>query len=518
MMVCVFAKGQSVAVSGLQSGTWEADTIHVTGDVQVADTLVILAGTTVLFDGFYKIEVADGAVLTAHGSETDSVVFTVADTTGFYVYNSGDGGWNGFHLDNAGSVLLDHCVLQYGKAADTLDRWGGALYINRCKDIVVSNTTFRCNFSREQGGAVYGLSSNVVMSDCSVVGNGVFTGDNLYARYGGGLQFLNCDVSMTGMSFHANLGSSCIGGALSLDSCSVFLDRAVFTDNVGINGGGMYIMRCNHKECRLSNLLFDGNVSGHFAGGLAFKDASPDVSNVLVVNNDSEGVSCSGMFFFEHSSPRLSNCIVYGNYPHHSMGVPDTVQMWVWTFDDDAPEFRNCLIEGGLERIRGYEYIKVFEEVIDTDPRFVDPAGKDFHLKPDSPCVDAGAASTPQYVLEGLDLDGNPRVVHQRIDIGPYECLTAALSMSDDGLPFARLEGNPLGVRSRLVVDLDREDEVKVALFAITGRCVTARTYGVCAVGRNELMVGDLVGDLAPGVYLMEVCANGKRCVLKTIR
>ena len=134
-MACSVAKAQTITVSGLQSGVWEADTVIVTDNVKVQDTLAVAAGTTVLFDGFHSIIVGDNMVFMALGSETDSVVFTVADTTGFHVYNTGKGGWNGFQIDKAGRFLLDHCVLEYGKAADTLDRFGGALFINNCDEI-----------------------------------------------------------------------------------------------------------------------------------------------------------------------------------------------------------------------------------------------------------------------------------------------------------------------------------------------------------------------------------------------
>jgi hypothetical protein len=74
---------------------------------------------------------------------------------------------------------------------------------------------------------------------------------------------------------------------------------------------------------------------------------------------------------------------------------------------------------------------------IDADPCFVAPGywdangtpddanddfwvNGDYHLMPGSPCVDAG---DPNYAaeVEETDLDGNPRVMGGRIDIGAYE-------------------------------------------------------------------------------------------------
>ena len=57
---------------------------------------------------------------------------------------------------------------------------------------------------------------------------------------------------------------------------------------------------------------------------------------------------------------------------------------------------------------------------ISEDPLFVDPCNGDYHLLPDSPCIDAG---DPCYIAESgeTDLDGKPRVIGGRIDMGAYE-------------------------------------------------------------------------------------------------
>ena len=113
VFVSILVYGQNVEVGGLQSGVWDADIVHVVADVKVADSLVVASGTVVLFDGFYSVTVADGASFKAQGTSSDSIRFTVADTTGFHIYNSGKGGWNGFHIEKAGKVCFDYCILEY---------------------------------------------------------------------------------------------------------------------------------------------------------------------------------------------------------------------------------------------------------------------------------------------------------------------------------------------------------------------------------------------------------------------
>ncbi len=55
-------------------------------------------------------------------------------------------------------------------------------------------------------------------------------------------------------------------------------------------------------------------------------------------------------------------------------------------------------------------------------PSFVSPLTGDFHLAPGSPLIDAGApGSELQHGELKTDLEGNPRIVHGRRDVGPYE-------------------------------------------------------------------------------------------------
>ena len=514
LITCIFAQAQTIEVSGNQTGVWDADTVLVVGDVMVPDSLVVMPGTLVLFDGYYGIEVRKDATFKALGTETDSIVFTVADTTGFSDFGSELGGWIGFQLNRADRFILDYCVLEYGKSIDSLVYFGGAISINACEDVHIHHSTFRHNGAYKNGGAIFALDSQVEMQTCSLHHNLVLWAvDNF--NYGGAASFLKCDVEMSEMDFHANDGSCCIGGALSLDSCSVVLDRSAFVDNLGVNGGGLYLIRSNDYECKLSNLLFDDNFTAHFGGGFAICNSSPEVSNVLVINNESWGVNCNGVFFYELCSPVFRNSIIYGNYPGPDNPVIDTVEMWMWTFEETGPEFYNCLIEGGQRFIFQPEYIRAFENIIETNPMFVDAANHDFHLAPDSPCIDAGDPNTPQYVLDGLDLDGNPREVDQRIDIGPYEFSIASV-LKNASVPFAKLIGNPLNAQSRIEFDEAVKGEVELSVYAMTGVCVAQKSLRYEGVQSYNL--GEMAEGLPSGVYLIELKNGNNVCVLKAVK
>jgi hypothetical protein len=106
----------------------------------------------------------------------------------------------------------------------------------------------------------------------------------------------------------------------------------------------------------------------------------------------------------------------------------------VWNNDGSTISINYSDVQGGYTG----------EGNIDADPYFVEPGywadandpnivvepndpnavwiDGDYHLLPDSPCIDAG---DPNYVAapNETDLDGNPRVIGGRIDMGAYETI-----------------------------------------------------------------------------------------------
>ena len=511
------AQAQTIEVSGVQSGLWQADTIKVVDNVKVQDSLCIAPGTTVLFNGFYQIMVGRDARLTALGTETDSILFTVADTTGFHIFNSGRGGWNGIRFEKAGASRFEYCRFQYGKAATDREQDGGAIRIFGSEAVDISHSTLFCNFSRENGGAINAEKTKVTLRDCDVCNNLTYTKiDTVYGMYGGGLNFLNCEVDITGTDFRYNIGESAIGGALCLDSCAAHIDRCRFEHNFGINGAGLYLVRSNDWECSITNSLFANNISGHFGGGLAICESSPLVSNLTVVGNHSIGVNCGGIFFYQHSSPVVMNCIVYGNTNESLIEMP--VQMWSWTYDGFAPEFHNCLVQFGFDRISNNEMIHVYESCIDADPLFADAEAEDYHLTAGSPCIDAGSTETPESVLSGFDLDGMERVKGNQIDMGAYEFSAAGVPETVQNVQVLRVVGNPITPSSYAEINLDKACDLTARLFSIDGKLLSSKHLGRSQAGLNRIEIGELFQTLAKGSYVLVIQGGRKTFAAKVVR
>ncbi|MEW6741867.1 MAG: choice-of-anchor Q domain-containing protein [Planctomycetota bacterium] len=71
---------------------------------------------------------------------------------------------------------------------------------------------------------------------------------------------------------------------------------------------------------------------------------------------------------------------------------------------------------------------------INADPKLLDPAGDDFRLRSDSPCIDKG---DPTFDSLGQDLEGIPRVLDgkllgvRRVDMGAHEFTHVRLAVSE---------------------------------------------------------------------------------------
>jgi len=103
LFICQFSSGQPVIeASGdiSTSTTWSHDTVNITGDIRILDevSLTISPGTIIKFRDHYKFTVI--GTLIAEGAPNDSIVFSIADTSGFYRDSVAEGGWGGLIFNN----------------------------------------------------------------------------------------------------------------------------------------------------------------------------------------------------------------------------------------------------------------------------------------------------------------------------------------------------------------------------------------------------------------------------------
>ncbi len=158
--------------------------------------------------------------------------------------------------------------------------------------------------------------------------------------------------------------------------------------------------------CTISNCIVIGNLA-KWGGG--FAGCTGSINNCTITGNsasDSGGA-------ISYSTAAINNCIISGNFA-------DVNSQFSHCADCPNPTY-SCI----------QDWTGPGPGNIDADPLFIEPGywdvnglwvDGDYHLLPDSPCIDAG---DPNYIAEPneTDLDGNPRVRGDAIDMGAYETI-----------------------------------------------------------------------------------------------
>ncbi len=396
------------------------DTLYITGDMNIAsrDSLVIPAGTMVIFTGHYSINV-QGKII-ADGTPTDSIIFTVVDTLGFSNIYIGAGGWNGIRFEDTpaenDSSLFSYCRFEYGKATgDSANCYGGAIRLVRYHDVHITNSTFVNNYAFMRGGAIHAFKSDLTVEYSLFVQNYAGNDQPEIYGYGGGLNFNGANPKINFCTFKNN-SSTGIGGGVSFDFSNPEMMNCVFTGNFSALGGAIGFLRSAPNRT-IANLLINHNTAMFFGGGIAIISASPQLNNLTITQN--HAAMGGGYYCNEYAFPDLYNSILWNNTGGEP-GNPLGSQVWIWDVYS-APGFYHCDVQYGLAAFGGSMFIGVYENNIDVNPMFANPGNQEFKLTQNSPCINAGTPDTTGLLLPAFDLSMNPRIIHGLIDMGAYE-------------------------------------------------------------------------------------------------
>jgi parallel beta-helix repeat protein/predicted outer membrane repeat protein len=222
------------------------------------------------------------------------------------------------------------------------------------------------------------------------------------------------------------------GGGMTNDNASPTVANCTFVENAAANGGGMYNSndsQTNDTSPTVSNCTFSGNRASRDGGGIYNHDySSPAISNCTFSGNwATDGGAIYNTWI---SSPTVNNCTFYGNSADKGSGIYN--QFFCLTtitnsiFWGNSPDVFAANSESSFSVAHsdvqgGYPGAGN----MDADPRLLDPKNGDFHLHPNSPCIDVGSDSAAG--LPGADFEGDPRILDgdndgdARVDMGADE-------------------------------------------------------------------------------------------------
>jgi hypothetical protein len=253
------------------------------------------------------------------------------------------------------------------------------------------------------GGGVY-CETNAAVSNCLFAGNRAFWS-------GGGAcggEYEDC-VFLTNTSY-------CYGGG----GAGGTFRRCTFRGNTaGREGGAAY-------EARLLQCEAWNNAATNSGGALAWGSAM----NCLLVGNRA-GYSGGGTY-----EAWVTHCTVVSNLGGFVGGgirggnVAENCIVYFNSTTSGVSNIEDC----GVDHTCTTPLPPAGGGNITNDPCFANMAAGDFHLAPNSPCVDAGTNAGVQVDLDGTvrPLDGNNDHVAGH-DMGAYELLCPAADSDNDG-------------------------------------------------------------------------------------
>ncbi|MHC4736742.1 MAG: choice-of-anchor Q domain-containing protein, partial [Planctomycetota bacterium] len=415
-------------------------------DIEAYET--ILSGDLLGNDepNFVNYEENSYHVVTGSGTDEtavlDGVTITAGNANGYFAGPTARGG--GMYNEYGNPTILN-CTFTRNSAGQS----GGGI----CNHISSSPNLTNCTFSRNSTDVYGGGMSNRISSSPALT-NCTFSSNSADICGGGMNNYDQSSPTLTNCTFSGNSASRDGGGMYNRDSSSPALTNCKFTGNSAIlyGGGGMRNIESNPT---LTNCTFNNN-SANRGGGISNWLGSPIVSDCTFSSNSAE---LGGAVLNWQCSPMLANCTFSNNsagiggaiYQFNSISTLINCILW----GNTAPSGSQIHNDGTSSTEVTYSDVQggwPGQGNIDADPCFVQlgywvqpPPGHpgddiwvegDYHLLHGSPCINTG---DPDYIAEPdeTDLDGKPRVIGGRIDMGAYEFnhIDGSGSSDDDSTP-----------------------------------------------------------------------------------
>ena len=415
-----------------------------------------------------EIWVAKGTYRPTNGTDRD-VSFVLKDGVKMY------GGFAGNETNlNQRNVGENETILSgdLGTQGNNQDNSYHVVNVSNTSDnSVLDGFTISEGNANNNGGGIYSVNSQAILSNLIVKNNNASSGGGIYAQ--------NSDLQQITNVVFINNNATTRGGAIYSDKSDLIIDGTTFNGNYAENGGAIYTADSSNSSVNLEikNSQFYGNLaSGHHflsgRGGAIYNSlGSPTIENVSFLNNgainnggaiySSSGTPTIDRAIFKDNLAKLSgggiyntgtssdtvvvNSLFEGNISPFGAGIyNDNINTSIVnnTFTNNKSRF------GAAIRTKGSDIPNVANSIfwqndsivnsnpiankdnanttianssILEDPKFVNPDNLDFRLANDSPAVNTGDNNA--IVVYNQDLAGNNRIAGNTVDKGAYEGL-----------------------------------------------------------------------------------------------
>jgi hypothetical protein len=386
----------------------------------------------------------------------------------------------GICVDSASITLID-CLLKNNRAY--WGKGGGiALFDGLAR---INGTTIQGNDAAGNGGGVYPFLSDVSFEDCGLLSNSC-------SSDGAGMYADSSEVSLLRCTVRGNMAYDGGGGVSAQHMAHVAFDSCTIVDNACGIGRGAGLC-CWRAEMDVRNTLIARNSSFDHGGGLCIKvDSRIDLTNCTIANNyvmERDRFHFGGMMTAFGTVATFRNTIFYGNSGNPLGNSGAVVRAYYCVLDGQLPD-------GDTQGT----------EIRQVDPLFHDAVNGDYHLRPESPCIDAGDPASP------LDANGT------RADIGAFGMNDFDISPTaptPPGSPTALDQNipNPFNPSTTIRFNIAEPSRVYLAVYDAMGREVRVLiNRHMISSGRYEILWDglDSSGQLvASGVYVSHLKTPG---------
>lgn len=382
--VLTATNASAVVLDGLYIDAGRADNPFIIDGLNGAGLLATassITGINVIFQGNEAVEGPDGTLGRGGAVYLRSSKASFVDS----LFRESIGGQAG-----AGVYLENSFFGDDGSwfAGDITAGDGGGLYIDERSSAALRGSRFlACNAgnyaSPGRGGCIFNRGELLLVL-CNLSGNGALNEGGAIYNYKAHADLVSCTIGYQ---------LAAVGGQLYNLSSSVTLMNCLVTDGYATAGAGGGILN-NASKLSITNCTIANNSSTVAAAGV---DAIGVGGGVSIYNSILWGNTANGVQDEAAQVRRDATTSLAVNY-------------------SDVQGLTGAL--GGVGNIGG-------------NPLFV--GAGDYHLSAFSPCISAGLnAAVPADIgdldLDGntleqtpYDLDGNPRIIGRRVDMGAYE-------------------------------------------------------------------------------------------------
>ena len=364
-------------------------------------------------------------------------------------YSTCNGG--GLNIESASNLFITKSII----SNNTLDCWNshasGLYAINiGYFSFIENNVTSNILINSHSFDSIFVIATNVLLKNNSILMNRAYINSGINCSASNNITVLNNQFSNNENSNNAN-------SLVALSAPEIEFKNNHFLSN----DGGIHLSAHNHIEFE-SNCI-SNNLKATKNGTIYLNSNSITGINNVITNNNS--LSESGCLYVVSSGTiDLINNVITNNNSLSGSGClyvvsPGTINLINNTLTQNKTTgyggglyvdvnnttailniYNNIIwgntagTEGDDIYLSGYGAKKNFynnnvHEIvgtldfaannIDVAPLFVNTEKDDYHLGAGSLCINAGTNDAPE--LPGLDMDGNPRIADNTVDIGAYE-------------------------------------------------------------------------------------------------